>query len=43
MQTVKGNVAKAPDSPEIMHCFDDRYREGKHGSQSDEKQKAELF
>jgi len=26
VQCFKGNIAKAPDSPEVMHCFDDRYK-----------------
>jgi hypothetical protein len=30
--SLRGMLQKAPASPEVMHCFDDRYREGKNGS-----------
>jgi len=26
-------IEKAPASPEVMHCFDDRYRKGKDRGQ----------
>jgi len=35
--SLRGKLQKAPDSPEVMHCFDDRYKKREIGSPTKEK------